>query len=313
VSAPDRRDRERSRNRTDQAESGAPAVGRANRDRFSANEIFQRIVASAEEEFETRNRELVFSGVAAGFAITLTVLAYAAVGASVGGEGALLAPLLYPLGFVFIVVGHYQLYTENTLPPVTLVLTRLASVTSLLRVWSLVIVGNLVGVTVGAYVLANTGVLLPEAATVATTFGQHAIDLPWWTLFYKAVFAGWLVAGLVWLDHASRDTAARILIVYVIMFTVPSADLFHVITSMCDALYLYFTGGAGLLTVAWEMVVPVLLGNTVGGVVPVAVLNFAQTEEHLAPADDAAGGRLSASEWLLGGVVGRSHVAFEDE
>lgn len=301
----------------DEADSGAPASGAALHDRFSASEIFQRVVVSGEEEMMIPAHQLFFSGIAAGFAITLTVLAYASVLAITDGpSGELVAPLLYPLGFIFIVVGEYQLYTENTLPPVTLVLTRLASIPSLLRVWSIVIAGNLAGVAVGAYILATTGMLGPAEIEAAESLGMHGLETPWMAVFFKGIFAGWLVAGLVWLDHAMRDSIGRILVIYVIMFTVPTADLFHIITSMGDALFVFFRGQASLVSLTWEFLVPVFLGNTVGGVVPVAVLNYGLTEHHLTGSDAESTdsqGKLSLSEWAFGGLAGRFRLRFGEE
>ena len=317
MSARDDHQQEAGQESVDEAESGAPASGAALGDRFSASEIFQRVVVSGEEEILIPGRQLFFSGVAAGFAITLTVLAYASVLAITDGpSGELVAPLLYPLGFVFIVVGEYQLYTENTLPPVTLVLTRLASIPSLIRVWSIVIAGNLVGVAIGAYILATTGMLGPDTVDAAESLGMHGLRTPWMAVFFKGIFAGWLVAGLVWLDHAMRDSIGRILVIYVIMFTVPTADLFHIITSMGDALFVFFRGTATLSSLTWEFLVPVFLGNTVGGVVPVAVLNYGLTEHHLTVRDVEATdtqGKLSLSEWVFGGFVGRFRLRFEED
>ncbi len=71
--------------------------------------------------------------------------------------------ILYPIGFIYIILGHYQLYTENTLPPVVLSLGRLASIPLLLRVWGVVLIGNIVGAGLGAYLLVYRGVLSPEA------------------------------------------------------------------------------------------------------------------------------------------------------
>ena len=303
----------RGRRDRDTAKSGAPASGDAVPSHFTAEDIFQRIIASAEDEYETRKRELFLSGVAAGFAITVTVLAYAVGTAAVDGSSGLVGALFYPVGFIFIVIGHYQLYTENTLPPVALVLLRLISIPGLLRIWGLVLLGNFVGVSIGAYVLANTSVLSPEAAAVAAEFGAEALHLPWWDLFFKGIFAGWLVAGLVWLDHAANSVTARILIVFFIMYLVPAMGLFHIITSMCDALYLFFEGGAALGALAWNLLLPVLLGNTLGGVVLVAILNYGLTEEHVVPEETGETNKLSIRELFLGGPVGRSSAVFEEE
>ncbi len=132
-------------------ESGAPTVGSVVADRFSSDEVFQRIVADADHEITSGGRELFFSGLAAGFAITITFLLYASMSAVT--ESSVVASLLYPLGFIYIIIGGYQLYTENTLPPVALTLERLASVPALLRHWLIVLAGNFVGGAIGAVVL----------------------------------------------------------------------------------------------------------------------------------------------------------------
>jgi hypothetical protein len=110
-------------------------------DRFSGDEIFHRILASADEEIATGTMELLFSGLAAGFAITLTFVGHAAVTAFYPNNQ-IIAAVLYPLGFIYIILGRYQLYTENILPPVALVLAHLASLPLLLRVWGLVLFGT---------------------------------------------------------------------------------------------------------------------------------------------------------------------------
>ncbi|MFC4245407.1 formate/nitrite transporter family protein [Natribaculum luteum] len=297
------------RDAIDRAQSGAPAAGEAVRDRFSTDEIFQRVVATAEEEIDASTRELFFSGLAAGFAITLTFLGHSAVAAAVPGEPTgLLAATLYPIGFLFIVMGRYQLFTENTLPPVTLVLTRLASIPLLLRLWTIVLTGNVLGAATGALVLANTGVFTPESAQLAADLGMEGLHTPWWDLFFKAIFAGWLVAGMVWLDHATRDSTARLLLIYVVIYLIPATGLYHVVVTACDGLYLVFYGGVALSTVFVDFFLPVLLGNTVGGVVLVALLNYAQTKERRFPMRETRGPDLSNAEWLFGRIAGRSRV-----
>lgn len=294
----------------DRSESGAPAAGKAVRDRFSADEIFQRIVASADEEISVGRRKRLLSGVAAGFAITLTFLGHAA-GAAVS-ENEFVVAALYPIGFVYIIVGRYQLYTENTLPPVALVLTRLASVPLLFRIWGIVLLGNVVGAALGVLVLAKGGVFSPETAHVAAEFGRKGLHTDWWAVFFKAVFAGWLVASVVWLDHAARDTISRVVLVYFAFYMISAANLYHVVVTASDALYLVFTGNAGLFAVTIEFWLPVLLGNTLGGVILVALVNYGQTEERRV-ADQKQQTELSVREWLLGGYAGRSRIQIVDE
>ncbi|ELZ84789.1 formate/nitrite transporter [Haloferax elongans ATCC BAA-1513] len=283
----------------DRARSGAPAAGEAVGDRFSTDEIFQRVVATADEEVSSGIQKLYLSGIAAGLAITLTFFVYATGKAAFPNDvTGLLAPLLYPLGFVYIIMGRYQLYTENTLTPVTLVLTRVASVPSLFRVWLSVLAGNLTGALIGTFVLANAGVFSPEAAAAAVDIGTKGIETPWWSLVFKAIFAGWLVAGLVWLEHAVRDSISRVVLIYLVIYTIPATGLYHIVVSSADVFYLVFTGNIALATGLWEFAVPVLLGNTIGGVFLVTLINYGQTENRF-PEGDASRPKLTLREWLF--------------
>lgn len=265
----------------DRAASGAPAAGWAIRDRFSSEEILQRLIASADEEIATRKQELIFSGFAAGFAIVLSFIGYA-VGQAHFPNNNFLNAILYPLGFIYIILGRYQLYTENTLPPVVLVLGRVASLPLLFRVWVIVLVGNVLGAGLGSYILANTHVLSPAATEAGMEFARHGLETGWWDVFFKALFAGWLVAGVVWLGNAARDTISRLLLIYIVFYTIAVADLFHVVTAACDVFYFVFAGGGGV-SVFYEFWLPVLLGNTVGGVFLVGLVNFGQIEQRRFP------------------------------
>lgn len=300
--------RDEARETLDRAESGAPAAGHAVRDLFSTDEIFQRIVATADEEFVRSNRLLFFSGLAAGLSIGLSFVARAALSSAVGDPDALAGMALYPVGFLLIVLGRYQLFTENTLTPVTLVLTKIASVPQLLRVWGVVLAANVLGAALVALVLARTGVLDADTLATARGIAAHALEVPAADLFWKGVFAGWLVASMVWLNHAARDTITRLFIVFAIMFLVPAADLFHCIIGACEVLFLVFQGAAALPEAA-GFFGAVVLGNTVGGVLLVALLNYSQTRRDRFPHRDCASLELTWREWMFG--IGRGKAARE--
>jgi formate/nitrite transporter FocA (FNT family)/nucleotide-binding universal stress UspA family protein len=297
------------REAVERAQSGAPAAGSVVRDRFTSDEVFQRIVAAADEEITAGARELFFSGLAAGFAITITFLLYVSLKAETG-DAPVVSALLYPLGFIYIIIGGYQLYTENTLPPVALTLERLASIPALLRNWVVVLSGNLFGGTLGAAALSFGGVLSPEASAAALEVAQEGVQTPWVSLFFKAAFAGLIVAGVVWVTFAARDTISRLVVVYLAFLSIPLGGLFHVVVSYTEMLYLVLNGQLSFVVGLTEFVVPVLLGNTIGGVVLVTIVNYFQTtEDRLESARfEGAERQLSLEEWFLGGLVGRSYV-----
>ena len=301
------------REAVERSRSGAPAVGHVLRDRFSADEVFQRIIAAADEEITSGSRELFFSGLAAGFAITITFLLYVSLTASTGGDP-ILSAMLYPLGFIYIIIGGYQLYTENTLPPVALVLERLASIPALLRNWAVVLAGNFTGGALGAIALAYGGVLSTDAAAVAEGLGQKGVETAPVTLFAKAAFAGLIVAGVVWVVFASQDTVSRVIIIYLAFLSIPVGGLYHVVVSFTEMVYLVLRGDLAFLTGMTEFVIPVLVGNTVGGIALVTVVNYFQTtEDRLESARfEGANRQLSLREWVGGGFVGRAYVPLID-
>jgi formate/nitrite transporter FocA (FNT family) len=278
--------------------SGAPATGRAVRDVLSADETFQRLTATADEEFQRTVRQLIFSGLGAGLALGMVFLGRIAGAAAVGDYEALAASLLYPIGFIIVVIGRYQLYTENTLTPVTLVLTRVASVPSLLRLWVIVFGANVFGAWILGAFLAYPGVLEEPIRVMGAEIARHAFEIPVVALFLRGILAGALVGAMVWLTHAVREGTARVMIIYGIFLLIPVAGLFHVITGFVEVVYGVFLG-EGTWGQAFAFLIAVGLGNTVGGVVLVALLNFGQTRERRIP-EGSELEELHWKDWLFG-------------
>ena len=284
--------------------AGAPAEGHAVADLFSADEIFRRLSATADEEFRRTPRMLWFSGIAAGVSIGLTFLARMALAAATESEGVFPGDLLYPVGFVVVVLGRYQLFTENTLTPVTLVMTRIASLPALARLWGVVLAANLVGAAFIATLLSAPGLLEPEQLAVGNEIAKHAVEVPSGGLFFKAVVAGTIVASMVWLTHSVREGVGRIIIVYLLMLLIPTADLFHCITGFAEVFFGVLQGEASLLE-AFRFLAVVVAGNTLGGVLLVATINYGQTVERRFPDRDCHLLKLSWREFFLGHHEGR--------
>ncbi len=275
----------------------APSDGNIIRDFFSTHEIFERVLATADDELSKAPSLLFWSGLAAGLALGLTFIARVIFTEQTPGESAgLLGNIFYPVGFVLIVLGRYQLFTENTLTPMALVLTRLASLRELMRLWGIVFFANMLGAVAISLLLATTSVFDEETSSVAFKMGEETLKASWGEAFWKSVIAGWLVASMVWLIHGSRDTISRIFIIWILMYFIGAAHFYHIITSSVEVFYLAFTAHAEL-SFLWTFTLPVLLGNILGGVFFVAVLNYAQVGE--SPFREM-GSRLSWREWFFG-------------
>lgn len=275
-------------------------------DRFNASDVLERVLYDADEEISRGTRELIFSSLAAGIAITITLLLYVTISSTV--ENYVLGAVLYPLGFIYIIIGNYQLYTENTLPPVALTIEKICSVPSLLKMWSIILFGNIVGGFFGAVALFYGSVLSSEADKYAIELAQSGIEASFLTLFVKAMFAGIIVAGVVWMDFSVNDSASRVILVYIAFLSIPLGGLYHVVVSTTEMFYLLLATDATILSSIIAFPLPVLLGNTIGGILFVTLVNYFQTPSYV---QDKPELRLGWKEWLTTWNEGRDHEEFE--
>lgn len=244
--------------------------------RRTAAEIFAVAVRTGEDELKRSTSGLALSGLAAGLGMGLTGLGSAAVLASVSGPHAsLFASLLYPLGFVVVIVGRAQLFTENTLFPVLLVLDRRRHVRNTLRLWAVVFVANVLGTLLFAVLTIKTSALSGALRSALSELGRQTTAGGFGHVFWAGVLGGWIIALMAWLVSAARDTLGQTVLVYLMAFVVGAAHLAHCIAGSGEALAAVLAGqvsaGGYLVWLAGAV-----LGNTVGGVLIVSLLNYGQ-------------------------------------
>lgn len=249
--------------------------------RLSAEEMHDNILEAAEEEMERPASELVLSGVAAGLGIGFCFLAVAFACSFVPANFRPLATgAAYPLGFIYVVLARHELFTENTLEPVMPVLERRTahSVRRLVRLWALVLPANLVGAMVFAFAVARTPLLDASVGATLMDVARHATEGGAVVVFYKAIWAGWLVALMAWLLAATHETTSQILLVWLTTAPIAALGFKHSIAGATEAFYRVFAGDAGLGQALLSFELPALAGNVVGGVVLVALVNHGQAK-----------------------------------
>jgi formate/nitrite transporter FocA (FNT family) len=251
----------------------------ATAERLTAAEIYERVERNAEEELARSSSALAFSGLGAGIAMGLTGLGVAS-GLAVVGVGEwqrFVTSMLYPIGFIAVIVGRSQLFTENTLFPVVLVLERRdrRTLTELARLWTIVFVTNVVGALIFSVLVVKAGGVDAKIVARLVELGRQAADHPFASVFVSGVFGGWLIALVAWLVSASQRTIGQIVIIWMLTFMLGVAHLAHCIASSCEILASVANGttrpGAYL---AW--LAAATLGNIAGGVLIVALLNYGQ-------------------------------------
>jgi formate/nitrite transporter FocA (FNT family) len=253
-----------------------PAAGGGTR--LTAAEIFAVAVQTGEDELKRSSAGLALSGLAAGLGMGLTGLGSATVLVAAGTHAPwaqLLAALLYPLGFVVVIVGRAQLFTENTLFPVILALDRRRHVRNTLRLWAVVFVANVLGALLFAILAMKTPSLSGELRGQLTWLGEHTTSGGFAHVFWAGVIGGWIIALMAWLVSAARFTVGQVMLVYLMTFVVGAAHLAHCIAGSGEALSAVLAGdvsGGGYLL--WLL--GATFGNTVGGVLMVSLLNYGQ-------------------------------------
>jgi formate-nitrite transporter family protein len=252
--------------------------------RLSALEIHENIRAPAVEEMDRPASSLFFSSLAAGMLIAFSFLASGYVHSFVAEPYTDAAiTLVYPLGFLFVVIGRSELFTENTLEPVIPFLHNkdLATFKKMMRLWGILIVGNLIGALVVAWIAGRTGMVEDKLGPHLQEVARKATEGGFGTVFYKAIFAGWLIALLAWLLAATQDTIAQIVLIWLTTAPIHAFHFRHSIAGSVEAFYRAVTGTAAWGDMLSGFIAPALLGNAIGGVVLVALFNYAQVaEEH---------------------------------
>jgi formate/nitrite transporter FocA (FNT family) len=187
----------------------------------------------------------------------------------------MLTALAYTVGFVLVIVGRSALFTEQTTSAVLPVLSRRVPAWGLLRLWALVLVGNLLGGAIVAAFLPHLGQRLGIVdAAALVTIADKLIRHPSSIVFLSAVAAGWLMGLLAWLVVASRETVSQLLIIVLVTFVIGIANLHHSIAGAVEVLMAVFANVGPAPSDYWRVVGWSVVGNAVGGAVFVALLKF---------------------------------------
>ncbi len=184
----------------------------------------------------------------------------------------LVAAFGYTVGFVIVIMGRLQLFTETTVTAVLPVATQptLANLARLARLWGLVLVANLTGSLFVGFLIAKGLILSPEHRTAVLELSRAALahDVP--TLILLGIPAGFLVASIAWILPNAQGQ--EIWIIILITWVVGIGDFSHVVAGSTEAFVLWCSGEIGFGQTFGGFILPALLGNIIGGTGLFAVL-----------------------------------------
>jgi formate/nitrite transporter FocA (FNT family) len=262
-------------------EEPAPALGsRAEikqveeRVAISAHIVHETIKREGEDEFKRTSSALAWSGLAAGLSMGFSLVAEGLLAGHLPltAWAPLISKLGYSVGFLIVVLARQQLFTESTLTAVLPLLARrsLGTALSVARLWGVVLLANLFGTFVFAFCIARTGVFSPQTKQMLAVVSAPAADSSFWVVLVRAIFAGWLIALMVWMFPAAES--AKVSIIIIVTYLIGLGGFNHVIAGSTK---MFFEIAAGNVTRSYylsEFLFPTLIGNMLGGISLVAFL-----------------------------------------
>lgn len=235
-------------------------------------EIFDRAVTEGERRLNQSLLEATATSFIAGFTIVFGIATLGVVDALVeprfGDIAHIAGALTFAVGVVFLVVGRSELFNENFFDPTAKAVDTEDSwlLGSLVRLWAITLIGNLVGGFLFALVFAVDGVLLSGTEHALSRTAEEIIHRPMGGIFASAIIGGALVSFLSYLLQAVNSVRSRITLAYIVGFLLALGPFDHVVVTAIHVFFGFlFDASIGYGAVA-EVIVLATAGNFVGGI-----------------------------------------------
>jgi formate/nitrite transporter FocA (FNT family) len=241
--------------------------------------IYRSVRQDGDFALDQSSSELMWSGFAAGLSMGFSLIAEGLLRAHL--PDAPWTPLVskfgYTAGFLIVILGRQQLFTEQTLTAILPLLAKnrpQGTVQNVARLWTIVLFANLAGCAVTSGATALTSAFSPDIQHAFSSIGQAAMSQDFPTTLVRGIYAGFLIAVMVWLLPGAE--AARVWIVVLLTYLVGVGEFTHIIAGSAECFYLIFRGERTVAEYIVRYFVPTLIGNASGRVLFVAALAHAQ-------------------------------------
>jgi formate/nitrite transporter FocA (FNT family) len=240
--------------------------------------LHETIRMQGDQELERNVAALFWSALAAGLTMGLSLMAMGLLNSRLpDGEGFhAIASLGYSAGFLAVILARQQLFTENTITAVLPVMTKftLNNIGRLLRLWSVVLVGNLCGTLLVAYVMLHLPIFDSKTDAAFLEIGRKVMENDVGTMFAKGIISGWMIATMVWMIASMEE--AKVAIIVMITYLMALGDFTHIVVGSAEVSYLVFAGELPWKDFWMIFAGPTLAGNIIGGSFIFALISHAQ-------------------------------------
>ncbi|SIQ63015.1 formate/nitrite transporter family protein [Maribacter ulvicola] len=242
--------------------------------------ILSRVIHEGEEIFKIKNKAMFLSAVIAGLEIgfsyflicTLYYLMNGIIDTTIIFK---LFAVVYPVGFILVILGKSALFTEQTSVLALPMLNGQRSIWELFRVWGVVILGNIIG---GNIFAGFIGVLAPHlnlfTEETMIEIGAHVLKETSWVLLASAIVAGWLMGLLTWLLNSTMNSLTHVVLIIMITGVIGFGGFHHSIVGNIEVFGAFLhTSEISALDYLWFLFLA-LLGNSIGGAVVVGLFKY---------------------------------------
>ncbi len=245
--------------------------------------LFKIIRQEGEEELERSFSALAFSALAAGIFVSFSFFFRAVFHMHMGDSQfePLISSLGYTTGFLIVILGRMQLFTEN---PITTMVPLFSEFSwkrlwKVLRLWSTVLFFNVVGTAISAAFMSSDYAVSPKLASALHELALHIMRLPAIDNVVRGIPAGIIIAALVWIAPQTRYF--RFITIMVFIYFIALGDFSHVVVGSCEMAYEVIDGDADFAEYFFRFLIPTGLGNIIGGTFIFTMLIYSQVRHEL--------------------------------
>ncbi|HFG6936235.1 formate/nitrite transporter family protein [Acinetobacter baumannii] len=276
-------DHELEEKKVDQTLSWREKMAVEEHEKLSPRLVYEIIRRDGAEELDRPTAALIFSGIAAGLVISFSFV-FKAIIASYIPTDAIWTDLItnfgYTIGFLIAILGHMQLFTENTITTIVplfkpFTLDKLRAVG---RLWGIVILCNIIGTALASLFFLTTDLFTPNIDKALDELAHHVASFSATQNLLKGVMSGLLIAALVWMLPSVSN---KFLVIFFMTYLIGLGDFTHVVVGSTEMSYLVWQGEASLGEYLFNFLIPTTIGNIIGGTGVFTLLIYGQVTEEL--------------------------------
>ncbi|AWX15641.1 formate transporter [Mergibacter septicus] len=252
-------------------------------ERLSPRLLYEIIRQDGIEELTRPTKALIFSGITAGLVVTFSFVFKAIFTAYAPNQpwAPLITNMGYTVGFLLVILGRMQLFTENTITTVVPLFNPLTwkKIIAVARLWSIVFASNLVGTALAALFLQNDQAFNPEFVEAMHNIALHVAHQDAISNILKGIPAGILIASVVWMMPSVNS--GKFIMIFFFIYLIALGDFAHVVVGSAEIAYLVFQGQADLYDYFITFLLPTAFGNIVGGTVVFTMMIYGQVNQEI--------------------------------